>query len=462
MSNPDADRLVELLQELDAPQYRFTRLDDYYQGNSPLSYLSAEAKAALSKFDRMSSNLCRTAVLSLAERLRISGFTGAEVWTDWLRSDLDQLSAKAHRDALLYSWCPVIVWTDKTGRARATIESPKQVAVLRDPVDREIVSAVKRVRTKTTTEAWVYLPDEIQHWRAQTPGAATAGFNLVDTVPNPLGVVPVVALGLDDDTSVVADLIPLQDALNKLLLDAMISSEYAGRPRRTATGIELVDRPKLDADGSPVLDEDDQPVMEAVNPFPENNRMMVAAGENAKIGQLPAADLGGFEAAVRIIISQAMMVSGLPAHYVGLLQDSVTSADALRAAEAALVSRAEAKQQAYGTGWESVARLLIAIRDSVDAADVTVQIKWAPADTRSTAQEADAVVKLFAAGLLPRAYALQKLGYSDDEILAIRQATRAEALDGQGVTLGTQTRGAATDLSAGVPGTNPAPSSGSQ
>ena len=55
--------------------------------------------------------------------------------------------------------------------------------------------------------------------------------------------------------------------------------------------------------------------------------------------------------------------------------------------------------------------------------------QWADAATRSVAQEADAVIKLFAAGLLPASFALAKLGYTDDEIVEIRAARRAEALD---------------------------------
>jgi hypothetical protein len=47
---------------------------------------------------------------------------------------------------------------------------------------------------------------------------------------------------------------------------------------------------------------------------------------------------------------------------------------------------------------------------------------WADAATRSGAQEADAVVKLYQAGLLSTSYALSKLGYSDDEIAEIRSA----------------------------------------
>jgi hypothetical protein len=312
------------------------------------------------------------------------------------------------------------------------------VAVLRDPVTREIISAVKRVRTKKTTEAWVYYPDRVERWSANSPSSGNAGYELVDTTFHSLGVCPIVAIGHEDEQSAIADLLTLQDSINKLLLDMMVASEYAGRPRRFATGIELTEAPVINEEtGEPVTDPDtDEVVTEAQNPFPDENRMMISEAAESKFGALPAADLKTFEAGVRVLISQAMMVSGLPAHYVGLLQDSVTSADALRAAEAALVARAESKQRAYGVGWEAVARNLVGIRDSVDPQSVTARVVWSPADTRSQAQEADAAVKLYQAGVLSRTGVLKRLGLTADEIADELENTRRDAQLGQDVKLG--------------------------
>ncbi|MGP4054411.1 phage portal protein [Mycobacterium sp. 4D054] len=438
--------LTNLLQRLNEPLARYADLDRYYDGKQPLAFLSPEAKIALgNRFGLMSSNLPRLAVTALAERLRVTGFTGeaAAVWPDWLRNDLDQTSGVAHREALLLGDSYVIVWADRAGRPRVTVESAKQVAVLTDPGSREIVAAVKRWEdtARKTTEAVVYAPDEIRRLRADQQGAVANGFHTVEVIPNPLGVVPVVRLSNTDrivgdwGSSEIDDLKPLVDALNKSLADMMVTSEYVGRPRRWATGIELTEEPLLDEDGDPVLDEDNQPIMTEVNPIPEGHRAMISESENAKFGQLNAADLSGYEASVRVILGQIMAVSTLPAHYVGVFTDNPASADALRAAEASLTARAEARQATFGRAWEQVAKLIVAVRDGRDPTQVEARVQWADAATRSVAQEADAVVKLHQAGLLPASYALAKLGYSDDEIAAIRVARRAEALDGAGLSL---------------------------
>lgn len=423
--------LTYLLQRLSEPMARYADLDRYYEGKQPLAFLSPEAKVALgNRFGIMASNIPRLAVTALAERLRIVGFSGdADLWADWIRNDMDQLSGVAHREALLLGDSFVIVWADRYGRPTVSVESAKQIAVQVDPGTRQIVAAIKRWEDQrhTTTEAALYLPDRIVRLRSDQVGSVTANnFRVIDELANPLGVVPVVRLQNTDriladfGCSEIDDLRPLVDGLNKSLADMMVTSEYVGRPRRWATGIELAEEPLLDDDGNPVLDDDDQPVMTEVNPVPEGSRMAVSESEQAKFGQLQAADLAGYEASVRVLLGQIMAVSTLPAHYVGVFTDNPASADALRAAEASLTARAESRQQQFGRAWEQVAKLVVAVRDGRDPTMIDdIRVHWADAATRSVAQEADAVVKLYQAGLLPAAYALGKLGYTDDEIAKI-------------------------------------------
>lgn len=416
--------LADLLQRLNEPLARYADLDRYYDGKQPLAFLAPEAKLALgNRFGVMASNIPRLAVTALAERLRITGFDGdPALWGEWIRNDLDQTSGVAHREALLFGDSYVIVWADRFGRPRVSVESAKQVAVLCDPGTREVYAAIKRWEDTNlkTTEAVMYLRDKIIRLRANQQGAVANGFKTIEEIANPLGVVPVVNLRNTDriigdwGCSEIDDLKPLVDALNKSLADMMVTSEVAARPRRWATGIELVEEPVLDEDGEETGETTE------VNPIPEGHRAMISENPEAKFGQLPAADLAGYEASVRVILGQIMAVSTLPAHYVGVFTDNPASADALRAAEASLTARAEARQQTFGRAWEQVARLMIAVRDGRDPNLIEdIRIRWADAATRSVAQEADAVVKLFQAGLLPQAYALSKLGYSADEITAI-------------------------------------------
>ena len=426
------DQLTSLMQTLDAGAAQRATREQYYSGTQPLAFLAPEARQAVGdRFGRMASNIPRLAVTSLAERLRPTGFTldGASaptLWSDWLANDLDQMAAIAHREALALGESYVIVWADATGAPLVTVESAHQVAVQRDPATREVTAAIKRwstgpVDAPTGTEAMLYTPDTITRYHSNAAGAV-AGFKPVGTTANPLGVVPVVPLRNSDRltgpaSSEIDDLVPLVDALNKTLADMLVSSEYTGRPRRWATGIELEE----DGQGN------------AINPYPESTRMMVNESPEARFGQLDGSDLGSYRAAVDVILSQIMAVSALPGHYLGVLANQPASADALRAAEASLTARAEARQAVFGRSWEQVARLMAAVRTGRDPRAIHARISWADPATRSVAQEADAVVKLHQSGLLPQTYALARLGYSADEIAAIRAATRTDALDRVGV-----------------------------
>lgn len=419
------DLLQVLLQRIDEPAPRFDRLDRYYDGDQPLAFLAPQARRALGdRLSTLSINVPKLLVDSIAERLRIVGFDGADVWGSWLDSDLDQLAPLAHREALTLGKAFAVVWALPDGRPNVSIESPRQMSVLRDPSSRRVLAAVKRWRTEDSTEAVLFEADKITRFSASTPGATTTGFRTVSVLDNPLGSVPVVPFVnghrlLDEGRSEMGDVLALTDALTKLTVDMLVGSEYTARPRRWATGLALAE----DESG------------EEVNPIAESDRMMINESPEGKFGQLPGSDLAGYQTAINTIMRQISAVSGLPEHMLGIGGDNPTSADSIRASEAALTARSEARQAVFGRSWEQVARLMVAVRDGVDPDRVRVSVRWADPSTRSEAQQADAVVKLFTAGLLPVSTALTKLGYTADQIEEIRVARRAEALDGAGVNL---------------------------
>ena len=423
---------IELDRALDVRAARLHLLSQYYAGEQPLAFLSPDAKKQIGqRFDRIATNLPRLAVSAIAERLRVTGFIDADgrrdtaLWEAWTRSDLDQTSPAGHREALAIGEAAVIVWANAAGKAVATVESGRQVAVYRDAGSGETLAAVKRWTdlapdgTEKQTRWVVYRPDRIEHLVGD--GASITGAKTTQVIDNPLLAVPVVALTNTDrpldvfGVSEFQDLIPIVDALNKISADMLTASEYGARPRRWATGLELEEQPKIGDDGNPVLDEDGDPVMEVVNPIPEDSKLLINEGAEGKFGQLPGADLTGYDTAVRVLLQQASAVSGLPGHYLGISTSVPASADAIRAAEAALTARAEARQAVFGRAWEQVARLILAVEHGGEVADYTPRVQWADPSTRSAAAEADAVVKLHAAGIISTTEARTRLGIDNPE-----------------------------------------------
>lgn len=405
----DPQHLTELLQKLDEPAARHAMLNRYYAGEQSMTFLPADVREQLNRrLDRVSVNVPRLLVDSIVERLRITGFSRPDVWEMWRANDLDELCAVAHREALILGEAYAIVWARPDGTPLVSIESPTQVAAEVDPATRELVRAVKRWETRDATHAVLYGPEEVVRYTSPNRGATTVGFRVVERIENPLGVPPVVQFRnggrlLDAGRSEMTDVLSLTDAAVKLATDLLTASEYGARPRRWATGLELIE----DDEGN------------VVSPISEGDRLMINESHEGRFGQLAGSDLAGYEASIGVIMRLISAVSGLPEHLLGIGGDNPTSADAIRASEAALTAKAEAHQMAFGRHWEDVARLMVAVADGVDPAGVAVQIKWADAASRSVAQEADATVKLFAAGLLPASEALRRLGFSDEEIRRI-------------------------------------------
>jgi hypothetical protein len=90
---------------------------------------------------------------------------------------------------------------------------------------------------------------------------------------------------------------------------------------------------------------------------------------------------------------------------------SVSSAESLRAAEQSLTARSSEKQLVFSRAFERLARLIVAIRDTVDPADVTARVRWSDPASRSLASEADWAVKMYGANLISRRAVLEKLGW---------------------------------------------------
>ena len=57
--------------------------------------------------------------------------------------------------------------------------------------------------------------------------------------------------------------------------------------------LELTEKPRVDEAGEPVLDENDEQIIDTVSPIAVGPDMITLDNENAKVGQLPGAALDG-------------------------------------------------------------------------------------------------------------------------------------------------------------------------
>lgn len=414
-----------LLTRLESAMPTLRRRDMYYRGEQPLRFMADKMDPKSMGFR---SNLAKKAVGAVAKRIRLedieatvttSGGTTRDVSEearDLIKdSDFPMVLQALVTDMLALGSAYLIVWADDEGTPVVTGESAEQVAVERDPITRGVVEAVKRWEVRDGNGVLVeqhvikYGKKKIVHLKRNDTGGK---LQWVSSVDNPLGVVPVVPLvnieRIHDDvgTSVVDDLAPLLDALNKLIVDMLTTSDAVARPKRFATGVVLEDDDEggfiadaegFTADGPGAEAPADEPEVKA--PFTDADDLWISEQAEAKFGQLAGADLGGYKTAVDLILQQIMAVSSLPGHMLGITTANPSTAEALRASEVDLSDEAAGRIRVINRPVEWASRILIAVATGVEPQQVKVNLKWGDTATRSIAQEADAAVKLHAEGI---------------------------------------------------------------
>lgn len=418
------DRLGKVL---DGRALDMTRLDDYYRGRHPLLYSGEKFRAAFGNiFAGFSDNFTALVVDAVEERLDVQGFrmgkereADADAWEIWQENDLDAWSQVAHIEALVKSASYALVWADEdeSDEVEITIQDALEMTVATDRATHDRLAAFKRWMAEDgTVFGTLYLPDRIEKWQRRRKGYAGSG-QLGDweprevrdepwPLPNPLGEVPVVPLvnrprlnGEGD--SEIRQVIPIQLALNKLFLDMMTASEFAAYRQRWATGLEI----PIDPDsGKPI-----EPYKAAVD------RLWTTENPNVKFGEFEATDLGNYVRSIEMAIQHIASVSRTPVHYLNGQMGSFPSGEALRAAEAGLVSKAKRKQRFFGESWEEVMRLAFKVLDDPRGEINDAETIWADPETRTEAEHVDALVKMGSLGV-PHEALWEKWGATPQEI----------------------------------------------
>ncbi len=382
----------------------------YYEGRQGLSYLAPELIREMEgRIQPVVVNWPRLVVDSLEERLDVEGFrinqkVESRLWDFWQVNGLDEASQQAHVDALAISRAYVIVGSgDEPGDAPViTVESAQQVYAMRDPRTRRVTAAIKCWTDDDDNEfLTLYLPDRTVYLVTEYNGRVTREY---DT----------------DGVSELADVVPLSDAACKIATDMMISAEFHAMPRRVVVGMGEDDQ--FDQDGRPL------------------SKWAQIAGRIWTIDALPSevnvtqfaeANLSNFHQTLNTLARMVASMSGLPPHFLGYSDANPTSADAIRSAETRLVKRAERRQRAFGGAWEQVMRLALLIADGSlpDGID-SLETVWRDASTPTTAQKADAVVKLRQGDrpIISLRQAREDLGYTTEQI-AVMEADDARAVD---------------------------------
>lgn len=428
-------------------------LANYYDGNHNLAFASEKFLEAFGGlFKAFADNWCPLVVDAVEERLNVTGFripddptakpTAAGVtpagaaasktaWSIWQANEMDAQAQIGHTEAILHGAAYACVWFgDDERMPDITVEHPVGAIVECDPKRKGLRLAGLRLYMDQLgiEHAELFLPDDVYLYRSPRPRDAsvepTSCQWIMDTdasptdapdgtMPNPLGVVPMVELPNRPRLwtprgakslyyqSEIAAVIPLQDAANKLLADLLVSSEFAAYPQRTLTGYE--------AEIDPATNQP-KPL-----PFKPGQKLWWLEDINAKFGTFPVADLSNYGGAIELIVGHIASITRTPPHYFNSSADRL-SGESIKAAETGLVAKVHRKMQHFGEAWEEVMRLCgMIVKDSTLAAAEAAEVIWGDPETRTEAEHVDATVKLRALNL-PDEFLWERLGLSPTEI----------------------------------------------
>jgi hypothetical protein len=419
--------LERLGDELDARASDYATWEAYYEGrHQPPVALLAASTGYRSEYARwlagFSDNFCRLVVQAVDERLAVTGFRvdgGAgdrKAWAFWQGNALDAWHLRAHREALVKGWCPVTVDAGPDGAPRIRAHVADQFAVAWD--DDDALARAAALRRWVTPDgrrlATLYLPDRIEKY--ELVGNAWRPRSVEGEpwpLPHALGVVPVVPLVNDPDLanrgqSEIAAMLPMQNALNLLMSDMLVSAEYTAFPQRWVTGLEIPVDPDT---GRPV-----QPFKLAYD------RMLMARDKEVRFGQLDAADLAPYITAIEACVQHIASTTRTPPHYLLGQAGSFPSGESLKATETGLVAKVRRRQGDFGESWEEA--ISIAFRAAGDTKRADREDKeavWRDPEVRTEAEHVDALLKLKALGV-PVEQLWEDAGYSPQLIAKWRDA----------------------------------------
>lgn len=361
MPNPDLKECVDALAKKLPP---LTARWRYYDGDHPLAFTNPKMGEVISNGVVFKKNWCQVIVNAVRDRLNIQSWNtdGApsEDMDDIWKRILKRLSRAVHVSALTTGEGYVVAWEGADGDPVAFYHDPRQVhAIYADDNPDAMRCACKTWLVKGASNVApmrylnIYYPDRIEHYQSQqVDGGASTSY--VPTLPgdahidaNQFGEIPVFHFIADKRTGLgelTAGILSLQDALNKLLNDMMVASEFTAFPQRYAIG-NFDDKSKIQiGPGTAWLI---PPGVQGEQPSSAGTFATMSPDNYLR----PMDDIAGAMAAL----------SATPKHYL-FLTGGDPSGEALQTMESSLIAKITSYQETLGDTWRRLGSFLLRVK----------------------------------------------------------------------------------------------------
>ena len=381
-------------------------LFNYVNGPQPLKY---STERLTDYFDNINAhfelNWCSVVVESTLDRLQITGFdTKDESANEKMKLLFDKLhldieADKGHYASLSTSQAYIIVWKEADGNIVAYYNDPRLCCVIyEDANPRNKRFAAKWFNLQDgKQEITLYYTDRIEHWQSVKVQTGTgldkaSSFTMESAEANPFGVIPVFELKSPGE---IFKVLTIQDAINKLMADMMVSSDFATAPLRWYIG---------NADPGTVKN---SPNLWAWFPAGDGQ------GQQASVGQFDATGLSNYSVEMDNLANRMFIITRTPKHYIMTVGANV-SGEALLAMEAPLVKKVQKRQKLFASQWQDICAFMLQL-DGVTVEPSNVSVIWDRVESVQPLTEMQTLQAATGAGI-PLEAALARAGWSKAEI----------------------------------------------
>lgn len=435
----------------DARQLGYARYDQYLTGNQPLAFATEKFRSAFSKaFREFAYNRCGMVVDAHADRLQVAGFASddqpvadsdetrngnrrktlaqlaQELW-DANRMDVREGQVTAEALGMGDSYVLVEVHPE-TGAIHLWPQRAHEIRVCyldTEPGVIDLAAKLWRAADKHL-RLNLYFRDRIEKYRTEFPvqdGTVStlkpASFVTyqpeTDTAwPVPLtpgDTVPVFAFANNAGVSAYGrselhDVLPLQDAINKTLMDMLVTMEFAAFPQRVLINV----------------DTDDDETVENIRKFQSGvDRLLTLMGGSKAEGQPSIAEFTAANIQQYISVGEfwdkaISRVSKVPVHYLSMTGD-FPSGRALRIAEAPFVAKLSDRQRAFGQVWTDAMTYALRLQ-GVEVPQGSLRVNWSSAAPMSAEDELDLAEAKRSIGM-PLESVLREMGYEPSQLTQV-------------------------------------------
>lgn len=426
-------------QAITKAQTNYKKFEDYYVGDHELAFATQKWEDAFGTvFEEFADNWCGVVVDSMCQRMEITGWRSEDeksmakeaeqIWDD---NELGCEADDLHTQTAVKGDGYLIIWPDPDKKknepsSQIYYNDALEVTAYYDPANKRRMSrAAKRFTDEEgQTHLYLYFKDRIEKYFVPTSATADqiaafqlnppsmsalpAGWVQEDaTVANPYGRIPVFHfrnrnLGATHGLSELKSVIPVQNAVNKMLMDMMVASEFGSFRQKWVAGAgQPTDGWRAGAD-----------------------RVWATTDPMAKFGEFGQIDLEPIFKAVEVLVGHLAKITQTPTFYLRSSGD-MPSGEALKSSESGLVKKCLSRQKQWGASWSQA--MTFALRVKGHDPKSPVYPVWKSPETRHDLEQAQTAQLKSILGIPLERLWSEQFGYTEEEIKQFRKANLAIA-----------------------------------